>query len=236
MTLSPTSPATLHPVTPPVTQDYYRDVWGVYGGKVKMTMSPLFNKSLEPVNPTWEGPWTPPEDDEKFCSVGNLEKSPVTAVVNLLKKEFPGAKCVQLLLNVQTHLSSSNAVLMLIYLRKLQEKGAFQNGLTFEDNLALFMSALTMNEDYAPDNYQYARILKNKHMLEDSDFIQKCMRRWSVEGEVDLSFYEVRILQFKLADMIDYKLVVSETEYKAVLEEAANLERVLPLERNRTIV
>jgi hypothetical protein len=223
MALSPKSPATLNPVTPPAIPDYYRDVRGVYGGKVMMTMSPLFEKSREPENPTWKGSWTPPDDEEKFCPVGNLEKSPVTAVENLLKKEFPGAKVVELL-RVQTHLSSSNAVLMLIYFRKLQEKGAFRNGLTFEHILALFMSALAMNEDYALENYQYARILKNKHMLADSDFMQKCMRRWPVDGEVDLAFDEVSILQYKLAGMIDYKLVVSEAEYKAVLEEAATLE------------
>jgi hypothetical protein len=39
-----------------------------------------------------------------------------------------------------------------------------------------------------------------------------------------LAFDEVSILQYKLAGMIDYKLVVSEAEYKAVLEEAATLE------------
>ena len=89
MALSPKSPATLNPVTPPAIPDYYRDVRGVYGGKVMMTMSPLFEKSREPENPTWKGSWTPPVDDENFCPVGNIETNPVAGVLELLKKEFP---------------------------------------------------------------------------------------------------------------------------------------------------
>lgn len=228
MALSPKSPATF--VTPKrqIYSSYYLDPKGLDDdGVLCETIEPRFENSREPENAVWKAcgsKWTPPVDDENFCPVGNLEKNPVTGVLKLLKKEFPKANCVEFLLRVQTHLSSSNAVLMLIYLRKLQEKGAFQNGLTFEHILALFMSALAMNEDYDLENNEYARILKKKHMLEDSDFMQKFLRRRPVAGEVDFSFYEVSILQFKLADMIDYKLVVSEAEYKAVLEEAANLE------------
>ena len=223
MALSPKSPATLNPVTPPAIPDYYRDVRGVYGGKVMMTMSPLFEKSREPENPTWKGSWTPPVDDENFCPVGNIETTPVAGVLELLKKEFPVEPSVEFLLCAETHLSSSNAVSMLIYLRKLQEKGAFENGLNFKHILAVFMCALGVNEDYPLENYQYARMLKYKNSLKNSKFMRECMS-WSNLDEVDSSFYEISILQYKLAGMINFELVVSEAEYKAVLQEAADLE------------
>jgi hypothetical protein len=226
MALSPKSPATLNPVTPPAEPDYYRDVYGVYGGKVMMTMSPLFEKSREPENPTWKGSWTPPVDDENFCPLGNIEKDmDFKPVFKLLVKEFPMAKWMKYLLCVQIDLSWSNMVSTLLYLRKLQEKGAFEEGLRFEHILAVFMSVLGMNEDYALENYQYARILSYKNKLNDIIFMSECMRWCEEEGEVDtVPFKELLELKGTLDKSIDYRLVVSEAKYEAVLQEAADLE------------
>lgn len=226
MALSPKSPATLNPVTPPAIPDYYRDVRGVYGGKVMMTMSPLFEKSREPENPTWKGSWTPPVDDEKFCPVGNIEPDmDFKPVFKLLVKEFPQAKWIKYLLHVQVDLSWSNMVSTLLYLRKLQEKGAFKEGLRFEHILAVFMSVLGVNEDYALENYQYARILEHKKDLKNIKFMQVCMSWCEKDFEVDsVPFKELLQLKVKLENSIDYRLVVSEAEYKAVLQEAADLE------------
>ena len=226
MALSPKSPATLNPVTPPAEPDYCRDVWGVYGGKVMMTMSPLFEKSREPENPTWKGSWTPPVDDENFCPVGNIEKDmDFKPVFNLLVKEFPMAGWIKYLLHVQVDLSWSNMVSTLVYLRKLQKNGAFEEGLRFEHILAVFMSVLGVNEDYALENYQYARILEHKKDLKNIKFMQVCMSWCEKDFEVDsIPFKELLQLKVKLENSIDYRLVVSEAEYKAVLQEAADLE------------
>lgn len=191
-----------------------------------MTMSPLFEKSREPENPTWKGSWTPPVDDENFCPLGNIEKDiDFKPVFKLLVKEFPMAKWMKYLLCVQIDLSWSNMVSTLLYLRKLQEKGAFKEGLRFEHILAVFMSVLGVNEDYALENYQYARILEHKDDLNNIIFMSKCMRWCEKEFEVDsVPFKELLELKGKLDKSIDYRLVVSEAEYKAVLQEAADLE------------
>ena len=191
-----------------------------------MTMSPLFEKSREPENPTWKGSWTPPVDDENLCPLGNIEKDmDFKPVFKLLVKEFPMAGWIKYLLCVQIDLSWSNMVSTLLYLRKLKEKGAFEEGLRFEHILAVFMSVLGMNEDYALENYQYARILEHKDDLKNIKFMQVCMSWCEKDFEVDsVPFKELLELKGTLDKSIDYRLVVSEAKYEAVLQEAADLE------------
>ena len=207
--------------TPPPYLAYYFDPHSrLDNGELCMALSP-YKKSIEKENAEWKAcgsKWTPPVDDENFPADGNIERDPV---VELMNSEFPGTSCVELMLRVEPKLSACNAVSMLIYLRKMKEKGALPDRLSFEHILAVFMCAVGMNEDFPLKNYQYARILENKDMLEDSAFMQECMRRPVEPRDFDGSYHELSILQFKLAGMIDYKLLVSTAAYKYVLREAA---------------
>ena len=230
MALSPKSPST--PATPNCNKylPYFSDPYSKNRDGVLRTViqprHPNPFKAPDWTTPVYTGPVneTPtetPDFDDRASLQGNLETNPVTGVLELLKEEFPMASCVEFLLRVVPDLSSSNAVSMLLCLRKLKEKGAFKQGLRFEHILAVFMSVLAINEDFAPENYQYSRILKNKDRLEDTDFMQKCMRRRPKEGEVDCSFNEVSNLQIQLAKLIDYRLVFSLDNFNSILKEAA---------------
>lgn len=128
-------------------------------------MYPLFpNSATKPdeealKKPVWTRPpnWTqmhvvmPPDDP--YDPNGNIEKDlKIDNFLNKIEKEFPGvSQTVGNIIKRGQTLSTSNAVLVLHYLRLLKEKGVLKDKLTFTQIIAV----CKMSFDYIEDENPY---------------------------------------------------------------------------------